>query len=112
VDTKIRNRMKWFRLLKYGMHGTGSLGNSSLHLSLQHLFYSRVESNAEMMAEKALTVKQALTITDVIELLPVPCIPYFSRWNRSILFRSIPDFSNHPTLEASSIREHGSVISI
>jgi len=33
------------------------------------LFYSRVESNAEMMAEKVLTVKQALTITDVIELL-------------------------------------------
>ena len=33
------------------------------------MFYSRVESNAEMMAEKVLTVKQALTITDVIELL-------------------------------------------
>ena len=75
-------------------NGTGSLGNSSLHLSL-NLFYSRVESNTEMMAEKVLTVKQALTI-DVIELLRVPCFPYFSRWNRSIPFCSIPDFSEHP----------------
>jgi len=25
----------------------------------------------------------------------IPCIPYFSRRNHSILFRSIPDFSNH-----------------
>ena len=51
-------------------NGTGSLGNSSLHLSL-NLFYSRVESNTEMMAEKVLTVRQALTITDGIELLEI-----------------------------------------
>ena len=78
--------------IRNARNGTGSLGNSSLHLSL-NLFYSRVESNAEMMAEK---VEQALTITDGIELLPVPCFPYFSRWNRSIPFCSIPDFSEHP----------------
>jgi len=49
------------------------------------LFYSRVESNAEMMAEKVLTVEQALTITDGIELLenmtssrcPHTVLPFF-----------------------------------
>ena len=25
----------------------------------------------------------------------VPCVPYFSRRNRSIPFRPVPDFSNH-----------------
>ena len=31
----------------------------------------------------------------------VPCVPYFSRQNRSIPFCSIPDFSNHQYMATS-----------
>jgi len=62
--------METFRLLKNGTAGAGSIGNVPTFLVLKkichyNLFYSRVESNAEMMAEKVLTVKQAPTSTVV-----------------------------------------------
>jgi len=101
VVTKIQDRMERFHLLKYGTHGTGSLGNARTFRVWKNLpimdkfcnpsgtmlihflplkeenslhMFSRVGSNAGKDDRES----------------------YFSRWNRSIPFHSIPDFSNHP----------------